>query len=65
MFLLKYYCIKKGFNLTKKYAICAWNKNYPLLKICQLVVLLLDGSSDIGVHVKSNLCYLIFFKAFD
>ena len=29
------------------------------------VVLILDGNSDIGAHVGSNLCNLICCKAFD
>ena len=30
----------------------------------QAVVLILDGNSEIGAHVKSNLCYLICLRRF-
>ena len=46
---------------------CGYMKVCVAHRICTLciMVLILDGNSDIDTHVRNNLCYLMLFKAFD
>ena len=58
-------CIKVALISTEVNAVCIIYVFYPYVIVNILtMVLILDGNSEIGAHVRSHLCYMIFFKTF-